>query len=68
MAKPSHPMGNGRGRSRLNESLSSISPFERRSRCEDWPGGSCPKDLDEVLALPHNDCLIAVFHVADGYS
>lgn len=30
-------------------------------------GGACPKDLDELLALPHNNCLIAVFHVADGY-
>jgi hypothetical protein len=30
-------------------------------------GGACPKDLDELLALPHNNCLMAVFHVADGY-
>jgi hypothetical protein len=30
-------------------------------------GGSCPRDLDELLALPHNNCLLAVFHVADGY-
>jgi hypothetical protein len=30
-------------------------------------GGACPKDLDELPALPHNNCLIAVFHVADGY-
>lgn len=31
-------------------------------------GGACPKDLDELLTLPHNNCLIAVFHVADGFS
>lgn len=30
-------------------------------------GGSCPRDLDELLTLPHNNCLMAVFHVADGY-
>lgn len=31
-------------------------------------GGSCPKDLNELLTVPHNNCLITVFHVADGYT
>lgn len=30
-------------------------------------GGVCPRDLDELLTLPHDNCLIAVFHVADGF-
>jgi hypothetical protein len=30
-------------------------------------GGSCPRDLNELLTLPHNNCLMAVLHVADGY-
>lgn len=31
-------------------------------------GGGCPKDLNELQTLPHNNCMLAVFHVADGYT
>lgn len=31
-------------------------------------GGACPRDLNEMLTLPHNDCMLGIFHVADGYT
>ena len=42
-------------------------PLRARRTMRGLAGGTCPNDVTELLALPHNDCLLAVLHVADGY-